>query len=228
MPSGTAPTGAEPLTGLARPNAPVALDAAGEPRTIGAPAGEGKAGAASNSGEAGSSADGRANGLSPEEQAQVEALKARDAEVRRHEQAHAAVGGPHAGSPVYEFQRGPDGNQYAVGGSVSIDISPVPNDPAATIQKMDVVRRAALAPAEPSSQDRSVARQAEQTAQAARVELQEQAAAERQERLEAAAPTDDGSGTETQGGGLELRAAAAYRQAATFVEIPESHLRLAA
>ena len=222
-----APTSGPPgLTGLNRPNAPVALDPAGEPRTVGAAAGDAQEAAAPDT--SGQSTAERADGLTPEEAALVEQLKARDAEVRRHEQAHAAVGGPYAGFPVYEYQRGPDGNQYAVGGSVSIDVAPVPNDPAATIQKMDVVIRAALAPAEPSSQDRSVARQAEQTAQAARVELQQQAAAERRESLEAAASTDDAGDTEAQATGLEQQATAAYRQAAAFAEIPESHLRLAA
>ena len=88
--------------------------------------------------------------------------------------------------------------------------------------------RAALAPAEPSSQDRSVARQAEQTAQAARVELQQQAAAERRESLEAAPSTDDADQVEVPSTDLERHAAAAYRQAAAFAEVPESHLRLAA
>jgi hypothetical protein len=103
--------------------------------------------------------------LSEDEQRVVDELKARDAEVRRHEQAHAAVGGGYASAPSYVYQVGPDGRRYAVGGSVEIDMSPVPGDPEATIAKMDVVRRAAMAPAEPSSTDRSVAAAA-QAAQA--------------------------------------------------------------
>ena len=78
--------------------------------------------------------------------------------VRAHEQAHKAAAGAHAkGGPTYEYQSGPDGKRYAVGGEVQIDTSPVPNDPQATIQKMQQVQRAANAPAEPSSQDRRVA-----------------------------------------------------------------------
>ncbi|MEM6357195.1 MAG: putative metalloprotease CJM1_0395 family protein, partial [Pseudomonadota bacterium] len=46
-------------------------------------------------------------------------------------------------------------------GSVSIDVSPVPGDPEATIAKMQQVKAAALAPAEPSSADRRVATVAE-------------------------------------------------------------------
>ncbi|WP_299145212.1 putative metalloprotease CJM1_0395 family protein [uncultured Tateyamaria sp.] len=98
-----------------------------------------------------------ASGLTGPEQAVVKELKARDAEVRRHEQAHAAVGGQYAGAPTYSYQTGPDGRQYAVGGAVSIDVSPVDGDPGATISKMEVVKSAALAPAEPSAADRQVA-----------------------------------------------------------------------
>ena len=101
------------------------------------------------------------NELSDQERQAVAKLKATDREVRAHEQAHATAGGQHAGAPSYEYQRGPDGRQYAVGGEVPIDTSPVPGDPEATIDKMEVVKRAALAPAEPSGQDRSVAAQAD-------------------------------------------------------------------
>lgn len=112
-----------------------------------------------------------------EEQEKVQELQARDREVRTHEQQHAAVGGQYAGSPSYSFERGPDGKSYAVEGEVKIDVSPVQGDPAATIQKMDVVRRAALAPAQPSSADRSVAAKASSQAAQARAELvQEQTA----------------------------------------------------
>ena len=51
-----------------------------------------------------------------------------------------------------------------------IDTSPVPDDPDATILKMRQVRRAALAPAEPSPQDRRVASEASQQESAARQE----------------------------------------------------------
>jgi hypothetical protein len=105
------------------------------------------------------------------EQAQVKELKSRDTEVRHHENAHAAVGGQYAGSPSYEYQRGPDGANYAVGGEVPIDISVIPNDPQATINKMQQVQAAALAPAEPSSADRAIAADATQKISAAQAEL---------------------------------------------------------
>lgn len=102
---------------------------------------------------------------------ELEQLKARDREVRAHEAAHQAVGGQHAGAVSYTYQRGPDGNQYAIGGEVSIDISPVQGDPRATIEKMRIVKAAAMAPAQPSAQDRAVAAQATQILLQAQVEL---------------------------------------------------------
>lgn len=102
-------------------------------------------------------------------------LKARDREVRAHEAAHKAVGGQYAGAISYDYQRGPDGARYAVGGEVSIDISPVQGDPEATIEKMRVVRAAAMAPAEPSSQDRAVAAEATQIMLRAQTDLYREA-----------------------------------------------------
>ncbi|WP_439636207.1 putative metalloprotease CJM1_0395 family protein [Oceanicaulis sp.] len=128
--------------------------------------------------------------LSDAEQKQVAELKKRDREVRQHEQAHQAAGGQYASAPSYSFQQGPDGKQYAVGGEVQIDASPIPGDPAATIEKMRVVKAAALAPAEPSGQDRKVAAAADAAAQQARAE---QAAQDREEREAVArgdAPSD--------------------------------------
>lgn len=87
----------------------------------------------------------------------VRELAERDREVRAHEQAHQSVGGQYAGPIELTYQNGPDGKRYAVAGEVSIDMSAVPNDPEATLAKAEQVRRAALAPAEPSVQDRQVA-----------------------------------------------------------------------
>lgn len=118
--------------------------------------------------------------LTDEEQRQVDKLRARDAEVRAHEAAHMAAGGSHVrGGASYSYQQGPDGKQYAVGGEVGIDVSSVPGNPQATIQKMQQVRAAALAPSEPSGADQGVA------AKAAQVEAQarEQLAAKNTERV---------------------------------------------
>lgn len=102
----------------------------------------------------------------------VQELVARDREVRTHEQAHLSAAGAHATSGAsFTYERGPNGVLYATGGEVSIDSSPVPNDPQATIAKAEVIQRAALAPANPSAQDRSVAAQASQMETQARTEL---------------------------------------------------------
>ena len=112
-----------------------------------------------------------------QEQQQIRELSARDLEVKTHEQAHAAIGGQYAGAPSYSYERGPDGKQYAVAGEVQIDIAPVPGDPQATVQKMQQVRSAALAPAEPSAADRRIAGEALQRQMQAQAELVQQNAA---------------------------------------------------
>ncbi|MEM0988238.1 MAG: putative metalloprotease CJM1_0395 family protein [Pseudomonadota bacterium] len=118
---------------------------------------EASAPAAKLPGGAASEQSANPDGLTEAEREMVEKLQARDAEVRRHEEAHARVGGAYAGQPSYTYQQGPDGRRYAIGGSVPIDVAPIAGDPEATIAKMDIVKRAALAPAEPSSTDRRVA-----------------------------------------------------------------------
>ena len=112
-----------------------------------------------------------ANGkpLSATDQTQIDKLKARDTDVKAHEQAHRSVGGQFAGVPSYTYQQGPDGKKYAIGGEVSIDTSPVPKDTAATIAKEEQVQRAALAPADPSTQDLKVAAEAANAAAQAEI-----------------------------------------------------------
>jgi len=120
--------------------------------------------------------------LSAQEQAVVRRLQARDREVRAHEQAHVAAGGPHAGGASYSYQTGPDGRQYAVAGEVPIDASEA-STPEATLQKARIVRRAALAPAQPSAADRQVAAKARAMEQEAQGDIQE----EKQEQAQLAA-----------------------------------------
>lgn len=108
----------------------------------------------------------------PEVLRQISELRIRDQEVRAHELAHlAAAGGIAKGGPTFDYQRGPDGKLYAVGGEVQIDTSGVPGDPEATLQKAEQIQRAALAPAQPSAQDRSVAMAAAAMAAEARAEI---------------------------------------------------------
>ena len=79
--------------------------------------------------------------------------------MKAHEAAHKAAGGQYAGAVSYQYQVGPDGRSYVVGGEVQIDLS-TGKTPEETISKMQTVIRAALAPGDPSGQDRSVAAQA--------------------------------------------------------------------
>ncbi|MEO0423376.1 MAG: putative metalloprotease CJM1_0395 family protein [Pseudomonadota bacterium] len=110
--------------------------------------------------------------LTEAEQRELRELQARDREVRAHEAAHAAAAGSLArGAPTYTYARGPDGRQYAVGGEVQIDTGVIAGDPRATLEKAQQIQRAALAPGEPSAQDRAVAAAAAQMATEARAEL---------------------------------------------------------
>jgi hypothetical protein len=117
---------------------------------------------------------------SPADHQILQQLQARDREVRAHELAHVATGAGLVSGASFSYQRGPDGRFYAVGGEVSIDTSPVPGDPQATASKAEQIQRAALAPAQPSGQDRAVAAQAARMAMEARL----------QQALEASAPED--------------------------------------
>lgn len=118
-----------------------------------------------------SSPNSTAEELSPEEKQVVAKLKKRDQEVKAHENAHMSAGaGVVQGGATYQYQRGPDGRMFAVGGEVKIDTSRE-NSPEATIRKMQQVKKAALAPSQPSGQDRSVAAQASQIETEARAEL---------------------------------------------------------
>ncbi|MDN4502982.1 putative metalloprotease CJM1_0395 family protein [Alteromonadaceae bacterium BrNp21-10] len=116
------------------------------------------------------------------EHQEVSDLKERDVEVRNHEQSHSHVGGKHAGAPSYEFEVGPDGNRYAVSGEVSIDISEA-STPEETLNKMQQVKAAALAPNEPSAQDLRVASEATQVANRARAEIAQENSADHQQRF---------------------------------------------
>src|SRR3990167_4766670 len=129
------------------------------------------------------------------EQLEIAKLVGRDQEVRAHEQAHSAVGGSYAGAPTYTFTRGPDGKRYAVGGEVSIDVGAVPNNPEATLRKMEIVLRAAQAPAQMTKARVELAEQRRTEAQSDRessaedaepgeeaVDREESAASSRQER----------------------------------------------
>lgn len=147
-----------------------------------------------------------ADTLSEAEQRQVAELKERDREVRAHEMAHVAAGaGLVTRGASYTYQTGPDGQRYAIGGEVGIDTSPG-RSPEESLSKAERIRAAALAPAEPSGQDRQVAAQASRMASDARMEIARREFEQGGAGTEAAA-TRDGPGYRG------MRAAQAYSAA---------------
>ena len=107
----------------------------------------------------------------PEEERQLEELRRTDQEVRAHEQAHVAAGG---NNPRYDYQVGPDGQQYAVGGTTDIQVQAQGDDPDSKLAQAQKLRNAALAPADPSGQDLSVAGKANKIEAEARMEKAQQ------------------------------------------------------
>lgn len=129
--------------------------------------------------------------VTQEEQREIQKLQRRDAEVRAHEQAHLAAAGQHAaGGASYTYETGPDGKRYATGGEVPIDVSKE-KTPGETLAKMIQVRKAALAPANPSGADRQIAAKASMLAAEARKEI-----ASGHENSEAKSPIQSGNDQE--------------------------------
>jgi hypothetical protein len=127
--------------------------------------------------------------LSPEALKLIEQLKARDTEVRQHEQAHlAAAGGMALSGATYTYQRGPNGVSYAIGGEVQIDTSPG-GTPEETIARAGTIKAAALAPANPSGPDRAVAAAAQQMEAQARVEQAQEKSPQQETTPQSASPT---------------------------------------
>ncbi len=138
--------------------------------------------------------------LDQQQKQEVKELQHRDREVRAHEAAHKATAGNLAkGGASFSYQRGPDGRLYAVGGEVSISTSPVSGDPQASLQKANQIRAAALAPAQPSSQDRAVAAQATIMAAEARNDIATENREEVQQQVSSTEPDKkSGNNAETQ------------------------------
>ena len=114
--------------------------------------------------------------LSVEEEQLVAKLKARDTEVRGHEAAHQAAGGGLTGGATFTYQKGPDGQMYAIGGEVSISTK-AGSTPEETIANARQVIAAAMAPANPSGQDFAVA----SSARMMEIKAQQQLAKQQQE-----------------------------------------------
>ena len=155
--------------------------------------------------------------LTDTEKLEVRIMAHRDAYVRQHERAHTAAGGPYVGMPRYSYQQGPDGRFYAVHGRVSIDVKPL-STAEATIKKMEMVIRAALAPAAPSFHDRAAASVAKQIKRRAEVQLraEEQAAQEEAREQGPLGEARDAAGGRSEDTG-PATAVDAYRQTAEVV-----------
>jgi hypothetical protein len=110
-------------------------------------------------GAAASTAVGSQQNQDPQVQAQVTQLKSIEEKVKAHEAAHKAAGGAITGAVSYSYTQGPDGRNYITGGEVPITVSPG-KTPQETVSRMQQVIQAALAPSDPSAQDRAVAAQA--------------------------------------------------------------------
>ena len=93
--------------------------------------------------------------------------------VKAHEMAHKVAGGELTGSIQYKYAQGPDGKMYIVGGEVPIKVKQG-KTPEETIEIAQKIKRAALAPANPSPQDRAVAAKASVMEMQARAELRNQ------------------------------------------------------
>jgi len=135
--------------------------------------------------------------LSAEEQRRVRELERLDRVVRAQENVHRAVA-PEvvSGDSTFEFEVGPDGRRYAVRGETRIEL-PRSGDPDQIVHDAQLALRAALAPAQVSSEDRVLAMRAAGLEARARAQIQrDERAALRDELAE-----------------LRERAAAAYREA---------------
>lgn len=116
--------------------------------------------------------------------AQAQELKQIEREVIAHEAAHMAAAGALGGGVSYTYTAGPDGKRYITGGEVPIQIQPG-STPEETLRNMQQVQRAALAPADPSGQDRQVAARAAAMAAQARSEIASEGARRVAQRTDA-------------------------------------------
>ena len=133
--------------------------------------------------------------LSLEEQRIVTELQAADTNVRAHEAAHMAAGGGLTSPASYTYERGPDNKMYAVAGEVGISTGEG-NTPQESLNKAQTIRRAALAPADPSPQDLKVAAQAASMEMSARAQIMQEKMAQNSKNTNNSNETSAGNSTE--------------------------------
>lgn len=156
--------------------------------------------------------------LSTDDLRLIQKLAQRDRAVKAHEAAHLAAAGRYArGGANFTYQRGPDGVNYAVGGEVSLDTS-IPGDPRQALEKAQTIRTAALAPAQPSGQDRTVAAQATQAANQARADIARERIEEVAEKIERAQSDDAEPGQQETDGSETVSNSEPTQQAQSSVQ----------
>ncbi|XPV68469.1 MAG: putative metalloprotease CJM1_0395 family protein [Halarcobacter sp.] len=96
--------------------------------------------------------------LTQQERIELNKLQVTDAKVRAHEAAHQS-GSAASGGASFTYEKGPDGVMYAVAGEVPVRIE-TGSTPQESISNLQGVISTALAPADPSPQDVSVASKA--------------------------------------------------------------------
>jgi hypothetical protein len=103
----------------------------------------------------------------------VRDLEERDRQVREREQAHQSAAGSLAeGGPVYKYEIGPDGKQYAVEGHTRIKVRSG-NTPEERIRNAKQAERAARAGGGTTPQSQRVAMEARQEIDKAEKEIEE-------------------------------------------------------
>jgi hypothetical protein len=118
--------------------------------------------------------------LNAEQRRETQNLEQSGRQARAHERAQRAALESYTSSVQLRYEPGPDGRRYLVEAEVPLDVTPVPGDPAATLRKMEAIRRATSS-GRPSSSARNAAAEAAQLAMRARAELAAERYAEAQE-----------------------------------------------
>lgn len=101
--------------------------------------------------------------------------------VKQHERAHMQAGGEFAGAATYVYGKGPDGRTYITGGEVSMKV-PSGGDLDQLNYALERVKRAAMAPADPSPQDLATFSAAAARQGAVRAEIMKKKAIDQYER----------------------------------------------
>lgn len=96
-------------------------------------------------------------GLSDAEKAYLKQLQLADASVRNHEGLHFRAASGLGNLPDYQTVTGPDGNQYAVAGNVTVSTTSGANETQAA-RELQTLGIAATAPSDASAADLSAAR----------------------------------------------------------------------